>query len=173
MRDALTAHFTRVYKHLYRLTRSEADAEDLTQEVFLRLWRSPPDLAGCRASLSTWLYRVATNLFIDWYRRRKPETPDESIDVAAGEPGPETIMAHKQVSGAVAQALSNLPVRQCAALSLTYYEGLSNKEAAEVLEISVEALESLLSRARRALKGDLAREWRDMIAVLEKTEVTI
>ena len=138
-----------------------AAAEDVSQECFLRLWRQSarwrPD-----ATVKTWLYRVAHNLCIDALRKRResaeldPEAPDDRID-PAGE------LQRRQVAERVEREISALPERQRTALTLAHHMELGNIEAAEVMDISVEALESLLSRARRTLRARLAPEREDLI----------
>ncbi|HTO85241.1 MAG TPA: sigma-70 family RNA polymerase sigma factor, partial [Methylomirabilota bacterium] len=105
---------------------------------------------------TTWLYRVALNLSID--RRRRPT--HDPLGEAAEPPDPaesavETI-AKGQLSAQVAAAVATLPERQRAALALCFYDGLSNREAAEVLSLTPGAVESLLVRARRSLRQTLA-----------------
>lgn len=130
------------------------EAEDVAQETFVRLMGKVAAWdANGEASLKTWLYRVAINLCID--RRRKvvplpmadlPEVPD------AHAAGAEERFDRER---ALREALDRLPERQRAVLTMVYYQGFSNGEAAVALRISVEAVESLLARARRALKAML------------------
>lgn len=161
--EVIEDRFTRTFAVARRMVGSDADAEDIAQEVFLRLWRKPPDLEQGTASLSTWLYRVTANLSIDWLRRKRPQPLDDVPDRAADDPTPDALTAEGQVSRSVDRALAALPERQRLAMTLTYYQGLSNSEAASVLEVSVDALESLLSRARRGVRRELESEWRDLL----------
>jgi RNA polymerase sigma factor (sigma-70 family) len=139
----------------YRLLYDAAEAEDVAQEAFLRLWRQAASWRPGGARLDTWLHRVALNLCYDRLRRQKrlagdpPEMADEG-------PGPERGLEAKDTGRRVAGALATLPARQREAIVLCHYQELGNIEAAQVLEISVEALESLLSRGRRALRAALA-----------------
>lgn len=161
--EAVEGHFPRVFAVARRMVGRDAEAEDIAQEVFLRLWRKPPDLTLGTARLSTWLYRVASNLSIDWLRRKRPQPLDDGFDVPADSPGPDVRAAEAQVSNSVDRALAALPERQRLALTLTYYQGLSNMEAASVMDVSVDALESLLSRARRGVRRELQHNWRDLL----------
>jgi RNA polymerase sigma-70 factor (ECF subfamily) len=139
-----------------RMLGDRSEAEDVAQETFLRLWRQAPAWRRGEARLDTWLYRVALNLCTDRLRKRRetyvaepPEQTDPDADPARG-------LAETERNDAVQAALDALPDRQREAIVLQYYQELSNIEAAAVMGIGVEALESLLSRARRALRARLA-----------------
>lgn len=142
-----------------RILGNRADAEDIVQEAFIRAWRKAPEWRGEAergARFTTWYYRVLVNLCID--RKRKPANdPIEAAgDVADGMPAADAAMASRQTSARVAAAVAALPERQRTALVLCHYEGMTNIDAAAVLELSVGALESLLVRARRSLRDTLA-----------------
>ncbi len=148
-------HSPRVYALAKRMLTDAEEAEDVTQEVFLRAWRALPRWEP-RARLSTWLHRVGLNLCYDRLRRRREQAmsePPEQID-----PGlrPDQAMMEVQRQARVGAAIDGLPARQKAAITLCAIEGRSNIEAAEIMDISVEALESLLARARRGLRTTLA-----------------
>jgi len=156
-----------VRRHLPAVTRcatymlsDPAEAEDVAQDTFVRLHRKLPSWQGGDEGLSSWLHRVAVNLSID--RRRGPARPISLVDIdevvePAGLDGPLDRKRH------VEAALNLLPERQRAALVLVHYQGLSGREAASALEISVEALESLLARARRTLRETLAPVRADLL----------
>jgi RNA polymerase sigma-70 factor (ECF subfamily) len=147
-------HLRSIVSFAYRFLGDFAEAKDIAQETFLRLWRHASQWEN-RARLSTWLHRVAHNLCIDYMRRRRPEGV-EDIDL---HPYPtENQMDVVQRDGAariVVAALAALPERQRSTVILTHYQDLSNIESAEIMNISVDALESLLSRARRGLRERL------------------
>lgn len=154
--------FPAVYRAALRVLRQEQEAEDVAQEVFLKIWRDPPELRS-DANLKAWSTRVATNGAIDRLRKKRPDASDDlpdQVDPAAG--ADEAIQAG-EAADAVQRAIDGLPDRQRLALMLTYYQGLPNKEAAELLDVSVDALESLLARARRALKATLSDHWRGLL----------
>jgi RNA polymerase sigma-70 factor (ECF subfamily) len=133
---------------------SRAEAEEVSQESFLRLWKHA-DTFVARAKPSTWLYRVAHNLAVDRLRRRRESSHNSSIEEVPTSDRPSLHLYDKQVALAVESALSELPERQRAAISLVHYQGMSNAEAALVLGVKVRALESLLARGRQQLRERL------------------
>lgn len=148
-------HGGRVLAVARRMTGNLAEAEDVAQDAFLRVWLHGGAWRDQGAKFTTWLYRVVTNLCLD-RRRRRPMAPLEAAgDPADERPNAEVSVAAGERSRQVEAALAALPDRQRAALVLSYYEGLSNAVAAAALDISVAALESLLVRARRALRAEL------------------
>jgi RNA polymerase sigma-70 factor (ECF subfamily) len=150
-------HLARALSLARRMTGNVAEAEDVAQEAFLRAWQKAPDWRVGEARFSTWLYRVVVNLCLD-RKRRKPMAPLEAAgDPLDPAPSAELRLAEDQRAQIVATALAALPDRQRAALVLSYYEGVSNVEAAETLGVSVSALESLLVRARKTLRAELER----------------
>lgn len=153
-----------------RMLGDDAEAEDVAQETMLRLWRNASAIEVGDAGVKPWLNRVASNLCLDRLRARKsaPELRDELPDRAASG-GQQRQLEEAELSRNVDAALQALPERQRLALVLFHYQGLTQNEAAEALGVSAEALESLLSRARRTLKAALAGEWRTMLPDLDDT----
>lgn len=145
----------------YRMLRSQEDAEEVVQETFLRAWKALPKWKP-NAQLSTWLHRVALNLCYDRLRKRREHVMAEPPDMVDETPGPQGQLERQQSITKVRDALAQLPERQQAALSLCALEGYTNRMAAEILEISVEALESLLSRGRRQLRSILHEQAGDL-----------
>ncbi|HYM31196.1 MAG TPA: RNA polymerase sigma factor [Candidatus Cybelea sp.] len=151
----VTRHLNRAIALAQRITGNRSDAEEVAQEAFLRVWQTAPRWRLDGALFRTWFSRVLVNLCID--RKRRPGfAPLE----AAGDPpdpgiGAENALARDEEAAAVAQAVAELPERQRAALALCYWQEMSNVEAAEVLALSVGAVESLLVRARRTLRQKL------------------
>jgi RNA polymerase sigma-70 factor (ECF subfamily) len=135
----------------------------VAQEVFLRVWRHAADWRDGEARFSTWLHRVAVNLCHDRLRRRHETTLDAAGDPASEAPSPGAALQEKAVSARVDAALGRLPERQREAIALCYYQELSNMEAAAIMGLSVEALESLLARGRRRLKEILSGEAADLL----------
>lgn len=148
----------RVLNHAARVLGNRTDAEDVAQEAMLRLWRAAGDWQAGGAKVSTWLYRVTANLAIDRLRRTGRavglDDTDEPADEDALAADDRLIRADRMA--ALDAALARLPERQRQAVVLRHIEGVSNSEIAEVLEISVEAVESLTARGKRALAAALA-----------------
>lgn len=153
-------HLPRVGAIAARMLASAAEAEDVGQEAFLRCWQKAPGWepsdGGGAARFGTWLHRIVVNLCIDRRRRAAPLPLDAAPDQPDGAPHALDALETKESARRVRAAVGELPDRQRAALVLCYYEGMSNGEAAEVLEMSVGAVESLLVRARRNLRKSLS-----------------
>lgn len=152
----LERHLARVHAVARRFLFDAAEAEDVAQEVFLRVWTQAPRWTPEGARLTTWLYRITMNLCIDRKRKVAP-LPLE----AAGEPEDErpsayTLRHRYEMNTHLSAALNALPESQRAAIVLSYFEGLGNIETASILNTTVGAVESLLVRARRTLKDRLA-----------------
>ena len=135
-----------------RILLSPSEADDVAQEAFFRVWQHAPRFDPARARFKTWLYRIVLNLAIDRKRTRVSE-PIETVHNHSSEDGSaldQVIDAEerRQVQAAMAQ----LPDRQRAAIALFHLEGLSGREAALAMQLSEKGFESLLIRARKALK---------------------
>jgi RNA polymerase sigma factor (sigma-70 family) len=155
----LTARLApRVFGVAMRVMNSHAEAEDVTQEAMLRLWKMAPDWQPGTAQISTWLYRVAMNLCIDRKRRARGGYVD--LDAVPEPPDPGRSAAEQMQEGArqdaLQAALMQLPERQRQAVVLRHLEELSNPEIAAIMDITVEAVESLTARGKRALARALA-----------------
>ena len=146
--------------HRYLGSIGRDTAEDLAQDVFLSAWKAAPSYEP-RAKVRTWLLRMATNACLNYRRRgrlrRAVSLADEAHAEIAGE-GPEPPDAAKTRERAteVRQAVAALPPRQRAAIILRHFQGLAYAEIAEVLGISVSAVESMLFRARQTLRANLS-----------------
>lgn len=158
----------RAFAHAYRVLGDRAEAEDVTQEAMLRLWKQAPMWDGARAQASTWLYRVVANLCLDRLRRTRPETLDEMDAPADGAQGIEARLQDTARHDALQAALLRLPERQRQAVILRHLEGLANPEIAEILDVGVEAVESLTARGKKALTADLAAQ-RDALGYSDDT----
>jgi RNA polymerase sigma-70 factor (ECF subfamily) len=146
-----------------RLLRDEAEAEDVVQEGLLRLWRTAGTLQIGEAGVRPWLRRVVSNLAIDRMRSGArvdvTDEPPEQQEPA----GQLAAIAGQELSQRVDAALKGLPDRQRQALTLFHYEGLSQSEVGAMMGVSDEAVESLLSRARRALRTQLQHDWQELM----------
>ena len=146
----------RCFSVALRMLGNRAEAEDVTQEAMMRLWRIAPDWVPGRAQISTWLYRVTLNLCIDLRRRKRPDTLE---NVPEPEDGTASVVDRMQEAArrdALQQALDQLPERQRQAVVLRHIEELSNSEIAGIMEITGEAVESLIARGKRSLVGILS-----------------
>lgn len=139
-----------------RMLGDAAEAEDVAQEAMLRAWRQAPRWTPGQARFDTWLHRVGLNLCYDRLRRRREIATDAPPDRIDDGPAPDRGLLAAETGAQVQAALARLPERQREAIVLCHYQELGNIEAAALMEISVEALESLLSRGRRALRTALA-----------------
>ena len=131
------------------------EAEDAVQEVFLRLWTHAARWQPGQARFETWLYRVMLNQCYDRLRRRSTQPLEAAAEIADDAPLPDSGLDETVQAGEVARAVDGLPERQKAAILLCHFQECSNIEAAEIMGISVEALESLLARGRRTLRPRL------------------
>lgn len=156
-------HISGLIGQARRTLQDAGEAEDIAQETFLRLWRLAPELEIEGAGLKPWLRRVAANLAIDRLRQtRRLVASDEPPEVPVGA-SQSAGLEEAELKARLAAALASLPERQATALRLFHIEGLSQATVAERMTISEEAVESLLARARRALKAALESDWRDLL----------
>ena len=139
-----------------RMLGDQAEAEDVAQETFVRAWKQARDWRPGAAKFDTWLHRVALNLCYDRLRRRREIATEAPPEQPYEGPAPDRGLQAADVGTLVEAAMRALPDRQREAISLCHYQELSNIEAAALMGVSVEALESLLSRGRRALRAALS-----------------
>lgn len=157
--EVVEQHSDRVYRLAYRLTGNRHDAEDLTQEVFVRVFRSlstytPGTFAG-------WLHRITTNLFLDQARRKQrirfDALSDERADrLSSASPGPDAAYADQTFDDDIERALATLPPDFRAAVVLCDVEGLSYEEIAEILDAKLGTVRSRIHRGRAMLRSALA-----------------
>ncbi|MGF6721737.1 RNA polymerase sigma factor (sigma-70 family) [Paraburkholderia sp. GAS41] len=139
-----------------RMLGDRMEAEDVAQEAFVRIWKQAPHWQEGEARFDTWIHRVALNLCYDRLRRQREDPVAELPDEVDPQALPDIQLEARVRDERVRTALAALPVRQREALVLNYYQELSNIEAAALMGITVDALESLLARARRNLRAHLA-----------------
>ncbi len=148
----------RVLGYAARLLSDHSEAEDVAQEAMLRLWKIAPDWRQGEAKVSTWLYRVVSNLCTDRLRKKRGVALDLVAEPEDGKPSATQTMIEAQRATALQNALNQLPQRQRSAVVLRHLQGATNPQIAEILEISVEAVESLTARGKRALTAILANK---------------
>jgi len=148
-------HLGRMLAFAARVLGSPSEAEDVAQEVFARVWTHAGRWRPGGARFTTWLHQVALNLCRDRLARRREVPLDAASDPVDPAPTPACRLEEAEVRRVVGQAVTALPERQRVALVLCHYQGLSNVEAADIMHVGVEALESLLARARRTLRERL------------------
>lgn len=157
-RELVARHAAKLQRFAARMLREPADAEDVVQETFLRLWQRARDYSP-DARVGTWLHRITHNLAIDRLRARGRVTALLDDEDAAPISAPQSrALADKERRATLARALDTLPERQALAVMLVYFHEHSGSEAAQVLGVSEDALESLLARARRALRQAVAKD---------------
>lgn len=153
----------------FRLLGDRAEAEDVAQETYLRVWRKADSWTPGTARFESWVLRIAVNLCYDRLRKRREAALPEDYDQPDGAADAEAVMAGTDSALEVRAAIAALPERQRLALELCHFQEMSNIEAAEVMEVSVEAMESLLSRARRTLRQALMGEAQELIGSLSQS----
>lgn len=157
-RQLVDALLPPVLRYARRMLGDAAEAEDVAQEAMMRLWRIAPEWRSGEARISTWLYRVTTNLCLDRLRRKGPDSGLDEVDepVDPGRPVLDHIQERSRVD-ALQEALIDLPARQRQAVLLRHVEGLSNPEIGEIMDLSTRAVESMTARGKQALSQRLTR----------------
>ena len=157
LRQIVDHHTQRIFNYVRRMTSNSIEAEDITQETFIRFWVSRGRFDPGRVKLTTWLHRIAHNLCVDHFRRRQlqgEKLPEQSDT----DENPDINYELSLRAAIVRKGLMSLSERQRSAIVLCHYQNFSQQDAAHILDLSVGALESLLRRGRRKLKQKLAKE---------------
>ena len=141
----------KIHAHAYYRLGNIADAEDVTQEAFLKLWKVAPSWKQDKAQVSTWLYRVVSNLCKDRYRRATLEGMVSVQEPTNESQSPSSKIEEEIRQKALYTAMSILPESQRLAVQLRHIDELTNPQIAEIMELSVEAVESLTARGKRKL----------------------
>ncbi|GAB3284645.1 RNA polymerase sigma factor SigE [Parasphingorhabdus pacifica] len=155
--EVVREHADRVYRLAYRLSGNKHDAEDLTQETFIRVFRS---LASYKpGTFEGWLHRITTNLFLDMARRRTrlrmEGLPEDTDRLPSGAPSPEQVFANTHLDPDLQVALDDLPPEFRAAVVLCDVEGLSYEEIGTTLGVKLGTVRSRIHRGRQMLKATL------------------
>lgn len=164
--EVVARYKTKIYNYIYRMTGSSEDAEDLTQEVFIRMYTSIDTFRG-QSSLNTWLFRIAGNLCIDRFRRAKKRTPAYSLDEPVGDAAqvhevpdhtyePHRLLENVEMAEQIQQALSKLPEKLRATLLLHDIEGMPYEEISQVVGCPLGTVKSRLFNARMQLRQQLS-----------------
>ena len=142
-----------------RVTRNPDDADEVVQDTFLKVWLMAPKWqADGEAKFGTWLYRVVLNACLDRGRRAPFSPLEDAGDPADPNPAGLEVAMAAQRDSVLSAAMANMPTRQREALTLYYFSDLSAPQAADILDLSVSALEALLVRGKRSLKAMLQRQ---------------
>ena len=155
-RMLVDAHAPRVHALAWRMAGDASVAEDVAQEAMMRLWSHADRWQAGGPGVGAWLRRVATNLVFDRSRRPRFVSEEAIPDRTDETPLADETMDAARLADAARDAVMTLPERQRAAIVLTYYEELPNAEAADLLGLHIKAFESLLLRARSALRASCA-----------------
>ena len=166
-RELIEAHQHRVISTIARMLGDQTDAEDIAQVVFLRVWKSAPRYEAT-AKFTTWLFKILRNLVFNEQRRRRRhptvplDTPADSADAPHQIPDPgvkpaDTALLDTEMQDAIQRAIDALPEPQRLAIILRRYDGTPYEDIAQILDISIPAVKSLLFRARTDLREALRR----------------
>ena len=152
-------HTRRFFACAYRYTAHVQDAEDIVQDAFTKLWRKPQYWdADKGAKFTTWFTRVVTNTALDHVRKKRPISASDTIETFKSERDFSEDFDRNAQEEAIETAIQALPERQKTALNLCFYEDISNQEAADIMDVNVKALESLLMRAKAGIRDQLMRK---------------
>lgn len=151
--ELVRRHTDRYYRLAFRFVQNREAAEDVVQDAFVKLWENPARWrAEKNAKFTTWFYRVVVNLCLDWRKRKRPVELDEDMPLIDDRETADQAMLRREEQAALERAIAALPERQRTALNLCFDEALTNQQAAEIMSLSLKALQSLLMRAKTTLK---------------------
>jgi len=156
--DLYELYLDNVYRYVFYRVSNEADAEDLTEQVFLKVWENLPKFQQ-KVPFKAWVYRIARNTVIDHYRVRKTRLPiDENVSSAAAGEQPEEKVLAQESAARLTKAISNLSPLQQDVIILRFANGFSTKETSHILDRSVGTIRVLQHRALRVLQSFLVAE---------------
>lgn len=159
MDELLRRYKNPIYRFAYRLSQNYTEAQDIAQEVFLRIHQCRNSYKPC-GKFSTWIFSIAHNLYVSQLRKkrwlvcwpRKKDDPDEVLDFASSGPSPQEVVVNDELSKVLKDCIQGLPFLQKEALILREYEKLNYEEIAKILNKSLGTIKTLLHRARQNLK---------------------
>lgn len=155
--ELMSRHMYAVHKMIYTMRFDQTTADDVAQETWLKVWKNAAKFDPSKnTKFTTWMYQIAMNVSIDHKRKLKMFSDEELPEIADNSPPREEVIDENRRQRHVQLAIQSLPVRQRSALTLCYFQGISQSEAAVILGTSVKAIESLLIRAKQALRQQLA-----------------
>lgn len=165
-RQLTIRHGIRYRALAYRFLGDMARAEDLVQDAFIKLWTNADSFNGGKAKFTTWFHRVVVNRCLDEKRKKTLEPLPENFDQVDQTASVETRLEKDVVGKKLSRAIEALSERQKTAVKLSYFDELSNQEAADVMGLNIKAYESLLVRSRTKMRQVLAAEKTDLLSAL-------
>ncbi|NVJ99545.1 MAG: sigma-70 family RNA polymerase sigma factor [Alphaproteobacteria bacterium] len=159
-------HAMRYRALAFRMMGDMAQAEDIVQEAFTKLWTHASRFDGAKAKFTTWFHRIVVNRCLDEKRKRRLDPLPEGFDQADDCATAEEALASEGAAHEIRAAVETLSDRQKTAVILSYFDGLSNQDAADTMELNIKAFESLLVRARAKLREQLMQEKHSLITAL-------
>lgn len=150
----LNRHLPKAVRFAYKMLGNLADAEDAAQDAFLKVWQQAAKWQP-KSQFTTWFYKILYHLCIDIIRKRKIHEDDALDHIEDDKPNPEMALQTENIKQYMQKIIMELPEQQRAALALCYYQDYSTQQAADILGVSLTALDSLLFRARRSLRNKL------------------
>tara|TARA_B100001964_G_scaffold43030_1_gene47813 strand:+ start:2397 stop:2951 length:555 start_codon:yes stop_codon:yes gene_type:complete len=155
-------HLPPLSNYVMRMMANATEADDIIQETFVRLWTHGHKYNPKLAKLTTWLHNIAHNLCIDYFRMTDRLVPESADHPEQESSSPEENYIRQDLAMDIQAAMMTIPERQRSAIIMCHYQGLSNRDAAGVLGVSVDALESLMARGRRKLRQNLSTNWQEL-----------
>lgn len=152
-------HAKRFFRVAYRIVLNKEDAEEIVQEVFIKLWQKPEIWDPTKgAKFTTWFYKVITNQALNLVKSRKYSTDVEMLEIASSDESTEELMFRESRQKWLEKEVLKLPKSQQLALNLCFFQELSNQEAADVMNTSLKSVQSLIMRAKTTLRNQVKKK---------------